>query len=105
AEKQTLGFDHTEIASSVCEMWNIPKHINAAIRYHHNPASSPEKELAHVIYTADCLAKRSGFGGAGVGATLTFDEHAGDFFELQESDFESLVGSVTEYVENTMSQT
>jgi len=45
AEKAILGFDHAELASEVCEHWNIPAHIALAIRYHHDPTPSNDDIL------------------------------------------------------------
>ena len=62
-EAKILGFDHAEIASGVCEKWQIPKHISNAIRYHHYPEKSNGNGLAYILHVADAVAMLSGIGG------------------------------------------
>lgn len=57
AEREVLGFDHAEIGSAICQLWRIPREITTAIRYHHAPTLAPEQELAHIIHSADLLAR------------------------------------------------
>ena len=56
AEKNTLGFDHTEIASELCKKWNIPDEQNIAIRYHHYPSQSSGNRMAYILHIADVIA-------------------------------------------------
>ena len=56
AERDVLGFDHSETGSAVCQMWRIPREVTTAIRYHHEPSLSPEKDLAYVVCAADAIA-------------------------------------------------
>jgi len=56
AEKETLGFDHTEIASGLCKKWHIPDEQNIAIRYHHYPSQSSGCRMAYILHAADLTA-------------------------------------------------
>jgi putative nucleotidyltransferase with HDIG domain len=61
AEKQILGFAHSEVASVLCNKWKFPKTVTRAIRHHHsNP--NPDDGLVCILYTANNLARISANG-------------------------------------------
>lgn len=62
AERQVLGFDHTEIAHDLSQKWKLPENHADAMRYHHTPDQAGENILAHIVHLADHIAKQSGFG-------------------------------------------
>ncbi len=62
AEQEILGFDHSEIASEVCERWNIPAPVGVAIRFHHHPDRSDGNPLSYILHMADHIAIMSGVG-------------------------------------------
>ena len=61
AERDIIGFDHAEIMARACRLWRFPEAQSDAIRFHHNPHDSENHHLAHVIHTADILAKSGGY--------------------------------------------
>jgi len=61
AERSVIGFDHAEIMARACRLWKFPDSQSDAIRFHHNPGDLQNGHLAHVIHTADRLAKSAGF--------------------------------------------
>lgn len=66
AEKELLGFSHTQINGWVAEHWSLPPSLKAAMMYHHNPMGSAEhKTLCCVVHLSDFLARlyESGSGG------------------------------------------
>jgi putative nucleotidyltransferase with HDIG domain len=56
-EERVLGCDHSEIAADVFSQWLFPVSVVDAIRFHHTPEQSGDKELAYILNTADILAK------------------------------------------------
>lgn len=56
AEREVLGFDHTEVAGLLLEEWNFPAELRTIIAYHHNPEASPAPGDAAIIQLADNLA-------------------------------------------------
>ena len=56
AEKSIFGFDHANIAATVCAKWNFPKPIYKAIEYHHAPHKFGLNKLACMIYVVDELS-------------------------------------------------
>jgi putative nucleotidyltransferase with HDIG domain len=57
-ENRIIGADHAEIGAWLAERWALPVSIVEAIRYHHQPASSPDQPvLTAVVRLADVFAK------------------------------------------------
>ncbi len=104
AEKQILGFDHSEIASEVCKSWNIPKSLTTAIRYHHYPSRSQEDELSHIVHMADGIAMMAGLGLGIDGMMYQFDDAAMEFLGLGEEDLTDIMGEVVQAVESISEQ-
>jgi len=101
AEKKILGFDHSEIASEVCEKWQIPQELAHAIRYHHNPSESQEDDLSYIVHAADAVAMMSGIGSGMDGLLYNLDEKAIELLKLDDADMNEIMGQVAEYVEKT----
>lgn len=58
AERQILGFDHTEIGRDVAKHWNIPMTIQLAIEQHETPPAQDEGiSLGLLIYVANLLVR------------------------------------------------
>lgn len=65
AELNVLGLRHSDYSAATLEKWNLPLAIQTAVRFHHNPAHSPEAAssgvtLSRVIYNADAVVKKLG---------------------------------------------
>ncbi len=101
AEKHVLGFDHAEIASEICDKWQIPKHISLAIRYHHEPLQSDGNELAYILHVADVTAMMTGIGGGLDGMLYQIDDKALEFLKYGHTDVTILMGEIAEYVRET----
>jgi len=101
AEKNILGFDHSEIAADVCGKWQIPKTIATVIRYHHNPSQAQNNEFAYIIHAADAIAMMSGVGTGIDGVRYTLDDEAVERLDLKSDDICILMSEAVEYVEKT----
>lgn len=44
AEKEVLGYDHTEVGGGLLKQWNLPPQICGSVRYQLEPSKAPEKE-------------------------------------------------------------
>ena len=99
AEKDILGFDHSEIATEICKSWKIPRSLTTAISYHHYPSRSRENELAYIVHVADCLSLMSGLGTGIDGMLYEMDNKAIDLLGLNEEDLGSIMEETVESVE------
>jgi putative nucleotidyltransferase with HDIG domain len=57
AEKQILGFNHTEVAAELCKKWKFPRAVTRAIRHHHHLNPDHDDDLAFILYAADNLTR------------------------------------------------
>jgi HD-like signal output (HDOD) protein len=104
AEKKILELDHTEVASEVCKIWNIPETLTVAIRYHHHPSQSNGSELAYIVHVADAIAMMTGLGMGIDGTLYQMDDTAMAFLNLQENEFNDIMGNVLEAVQKISEQ-
>ncbi len=66
AEKEILGFDHTEIADWLSDKWNLPSSLRDPIIFHHAPLKAKQAaSTAAVIHISDVLTRAVGFGSGG----------------------------------------
>ena len=98
AEKEILGFDHSEIASEVCKSWHIPEALSIPIRYHHYPSQSQGSELAYIVHIADWVAMMSGFATGIDGMLYKMDDKAMEFLDLKEKDMRNIKREVIDSV-------
>jgi len=62
AERQVLGFDHTEVGAELARQWNLPQSLLECIAWHHRPErASPdhagEVAIVHVANSVAYLAE------------------------------------------------
>jgi HD-like signal output (HDOD) protein len=101
AEKKILGFDHAELASEVCQRWQIPGHIALSIRFHHDPTPSEGDTLSYIVHMADAIAIMSGIGGGLDGLLYSIHGDAGQILGVTEDDMMEVMGDMAGYVEKT----
>ncbi|UZE97526.1 HDOD domain-containing protein [Alkalimarinus alittae] len=56
AEKELLGFDHSEIGAMVAEKWQLPSELISSIRNHHLTEEKDQSSLSLAIYAANQAA-------------------------------------------------
>jgi putative nucleotidyltransferase with HDIG domain len=101
AEKHILGFDHAELASEVCEKWQIPAGIVEAIKHHHDPVAETGNILQFIVHTADAVAIMSGIGAGMDGMLYALHPDALKVLNLKSEDISVFMGQIADYVEKT----
>jgi HD-like signal output (HDOD) protein len=99
AEKEILGFDHSEIGSEVCRTWGIPESLTIAVRYHHVPSLSDGDLLAYIVHVANSLALMGDFGTGIDDEMYPIENGAMEFVGLELGDEDDIVSEVRESVE------
>jgi putative nucleotidyltransferase with HDIG domain len=58
-EDLAAGMNHAEIGALIAEKWNFPEDLVNAIRYHHDPTSSPAeaRDLVSAVYIANMFCE------------------------------------------------
>lgn len=105
AERQVLGFDHTEIAEELCRKWKLPETHAAAMRYHHAPAESGNNQLAYIVHVANHIAALSGFGCGSNNGEGSLDATGLETLKLKQEDVEQMtqeVGTAVEEITNSL---
>ena len=67
-EHKVMGFDHAELGEYVAGQWGLPRHLTAAIRYHHSPLEyeGEHREMVCVVALADFFCSVKGLAQLGV---------------------------------------
>ncbi|MBI4662834.1 MAG: HDOD domain-containing protein [Verrucomicrobia bacterium] len=66
AERQVLGFDHSQVGNWLAEKWNFPEHLTLAIRLHHSPLLARQhRQLVWLVHTADIFSRALCIGDGG----------------------------------------
>jgi len=90
-ERRALGIDHCEVGGIVGEMWNFPRHIVNAMRYHCEPGVAPEdSELVSIIHLTECIVCALGIGGKQTGFALDVQDFAWKVLSKSASDFRDI---------------
>jgi HD-like signal output (HDOD) protein len=99
AEKEILGFDHSEIGSEVCKTWGIPESLTIAVKYHHKPSLSGDNLLAYIVHVANFLALMHDFGTGFDEDLYPIEEGATEFLGLEQGYEDEIVNETHESVE------
>jgi HD-like signal output (HDOD) protein len=91
AEKEYLGFDHTEVGQHLAELWNLPHTLVLAIRYHHMPSPCRKPHpLIDCVHLGIHIATQQGLGLEVDRFYSEFDSEAFTRLGLQAEDLENL---------------
>ena len=99
-EQRVLGVDHAEMAASACLRWNFAEGIVQAVRHHHQPQASPERDLAAIVHLADGIALMSGLGSGIDGMLYELDEAVFGILGIVPDQINDIMDEATEYAKN-----
>lgn len=100
AERHVLGFDHTEIAFDLCQKWKLPESHAEAMRFHHEPNSAPNNQLAYIVHTANYLAIQAGLGTGPAFDNEPLNDEALQVLALKDADLEEISAQMVSAVED-----
>jgi hypothetical protein len=84
----------------ICEEWQLPQLQAVAIKYHHNPNTVPDNELASILYLADFMARKCGLGTEPIDDSETITPKVLERLEFKQEDLDPVMHEISEYVEN-----
>ncbi len=101
AEKEVLGFDHTEIGEALAQKWNLPQVICDVVRYHHNPNDcKPSNVFVDCAHVANYLTMTMGFGLGIDGLYYEFFPESLDRLNISNSDIDRVIDDFVYEYEN-----
>lgn len=99
AEKEVLGFGHTEIGEKIAEKWDFPKDLVEAICYHHTPElANINPLLVSIVHVADAITMMMGIGLGLDGLSYSLSSVAIDNLSLDETQFQTIISQVADLV-------
>jgi putative nucleotidyltransferase with HDIG domain len=71
AEKEVLGYDHTQVGRALASRWMFPEDFAESIGWHHDNFQHPHahSRMVLTLYVANVLANQLGLGYSGTGTT------------------------------------
>jgi len=99
-EKRVLGCDHAEIAADVFSQWLFPVSVVDAIRFHHTPDQSGDRELAYILNAANMLAKVKQDDIPIYEISSVLNENVSDFLGLEQEDIAAIFIEMKEFEKN-----
>jgi HD-like signal output (HDOD) protein len=99
AERQVLGFDHTEIAFDLCHKWKLPESHAEAMRFHHTPNLASDSELAYIVHMANYLSIQAGYGTGPAFDNEPLNGSAISTLKLRDTDLEEISSEIVSAVE------
>ncbi len=101
AEKQILGYDHTEVGALLAKNWGLSEPMTAGISYHGClTKGNPYGEQARLIAAGHCLVFDAGFGHVGEGVDET-DKRCLDSLDIHEEQMPVIAQVIQAEVEKT----
>jgi HD-like signal output (HDOD) protein len=76
-EKETIGFDHSELGRYLMQFWNLPPSLEEVVAYHHTPQEARRYPIeTAVIHIADIIVHAMELGNSGEQYIPPVDEKA-----------------------------
>jgi putative nucleotidyltransferase with HDIG domain len=103
AERESLGFNHTDVGGLLLKEWKLPQNLTEAVAYHHNPEKAPQYLVeAASIHIADILAHAMQLGSSGEKYIPRLSEKAWSELSLQTGALPFLFKQALQQVDITM---
>ena len=97
-ERTIIGAGHDVFGAALCESWKFPKSFGYVTGNHHNPMDLPSgsRMLAAIVYVADRIAARAGYGFRLDLTDLTVSAEVKEELGMSDEQIEKLVTSLPE---------
>jgi putative nucleotidyltransferase with HDIG domain len=97
AEREVMGFDHTQIGQWLAESWKLPEELIEPIRWHHQPDGARQNpRLTAVVHLADIMVRGYGYGDGGDPWVPELDHGALQLLNLTPQRLEKVVDGICE---------
>jgi putative nucleotidyltransferase with HDIG domain len=104
AEKEVLGFTHTEVGQMLAERWDLPLKLVEPIANHHQPMKSYSfAKESGVVHLADILCRAKDLGWAGDNKIPEIDKGAWEALKLKPSFLDPIMREMEQEFSETVS--
>jgi HD-like signal output (HDOD) protein len=96
AEKEILGFGHTDVGLWLCSNWKFPPLLTLPVVYHHKVDEVDQENILQVsiVHLADILCKKANIGNSGNNTIPYFQEAAKESLRIKEEEMDSIVNEL-----------
>jgi HD-like signal output (HDOD) protein len=99
AEREVLGFDHTDLGAALLRVWNYPVNLISGVQFHHLPMAAGAFQLeASVVHVADHLVNAMQLGSSGERIAPTLNDKAWERLNIPLDVLESVMNSVDDQI-------
>jgi len=104
AEREILGFDHSQVGARLGEKWNFPPELVEAIAYHHTPEkSSLLPVLVSIVHIADAIVMFMGIGMGADGMAYQVSELALQTLQIDEVQVQQWISEAADLLSDSRS--
>lgn len=100
AERQIMGYDHTQVGAIIAKKWHFPTALQCILRYYHTPIEAKGCFMeASIVHLADSLCRKMEIG---LGVDDPFyleDDRVGRSLGLNESEIQGVIDGYSEKME------
>jgi HD-like signal output (HDOD) protein len=101
-EEEVFGFDHSKAAALLMRKWEFPVTLVNMVRFHHDPAGSPNPLESSIIHVADIMAIAFQFGHSGEVMVPPLKEKAWEALALSQSVIEPSLSQAERLINETI---
>lgn len=104
AEREILGFDHSQVGAKLAEKWNFPPELVEAIAYHHAPENaSILPVLVSIVHIADVIVMFMGIGMGADGMAYLVSELALQTLQIDEVQVQQWISEAADLLSDSRS--
>ncbi len=100
AERDLLGFDHTDVGNSLLSEWKFPSGLVDAVTWHHAPSSAQDPLAATIIQLADNLANAMEISNGGMYVLPGLQQGAWERLPLKPADLVTVTGLFDSHIDD-----
>jgi hypothetical protein len=99
AERDVLGFDHTDVGNMLLNEWRFPSSLVDAMTWHHKPSGAQDPLAASIIQLADNMTNAMEISLGSMYVLPGMEEGAWERLPLKSSDLVTIVGLFDNHID------
>jgi putative nucleotidyltransferase with HDIG domain len=100
SEKALFDTSHDEIGGYLAQCWNLPKNLQDAARFHHQPTPTNDHYMiSAIVHTADIFVRALDYGNGGDNKIPVISEHVWKTLNLENHSLASIFDAIKDEIE------